>query len=132
MAIPHTEIVIELGWLYELFTTVIPVVFTFLLFYIIYRYISEKRLSRLTALLAAGIYTVLFEAARLGVSFYLEYAFTAYRHIYQGYTALIVFGLWIFYSAMLFIISLILARAWEETYRTTRPSVEVNPYTKIS
>jgi hypothetical protein len=30
------------------------------------------------------------------------------------------------------IISLILARAWEETYRTDKPAVEINPYTTIS
>lgn len=132
LLIPRTDIVIELGWIYELFTNVIPVIFTFLLFYIIYRYISEKRMDKKIALISATIYTILFEIARIGISIYLEYALTAYQYLYQGYTALIILGIWVFYSAMLFIIAAILSRAFEEIYMAHRPSIEKNPYTAIS
>jgi YihY family inner membrane protein len=130
--IPYTDYVIELGWFHELYITVIPVVFTFLLFYIIYRYISEKRLEKRVALIGATVYTVLFEIARLGLSLYLEYAFTAYQHLYQGYTALIMLGLWVFYSGVLFIIGAIIARAYREIYMADQPAIEKNPYTAIS
>ncbi len=132
IAIPYTEVVIELGWMYEFFTNFIPIIFTFLLFYIIYRYISEKRMERIVAVIGAGVYTILFEIARIGVSLYLEYAFTAYRYLYQGYTALIIIGLWVFYSAMLFIVASIMARAFREVYLADRPVIEKKPYTAIS
>ncbi len=131
IVIPYTDVVIELGWAYETLTTTIPVVFTFLLFYIIYRYISERRMSRLTSLIGATIYTLLFEAARILVSIYLEYALAAYQYFYQGYTALIILGLWVFYSAMLFIVAAIFARAVDEIYLGSSISDE-NPYTSIS
>jgi YihY family inner membrane protein len=130
--IPYTDYVIELNWVIELFTKLLPVIFTFLLFYIIYRYISEKRLEKQVALIGAAVYTTLFEIARLGVSFYLEYAFTAYQYLYQGYTALIILGLWVFYSAMLFVVAAIVARAYKEIYMADHPSIEKNPYTAIS
>lgn len=132
LLIPQTDIVINLRWVYDLITNVIPVVFTFLLFYIIYRYISEKRMEIKMALISASVYTVLFEVARIGVSIYLEYAFSSYQYLYQGYTALIILGIWVFYSAILFIVAAILARAFEEVYMVNRPSIEKNPYTAIS
>lgn len=132
ITIPYTDYVIEFGWFYELFTTVLPVIFTLLLFYIIYRYISEKRLEKRVALIGATVYTALFEIARMGVSVYLEYAFTAYQHLYQGYTAMIILGLWIFYSGVLFVVGAVIARAYREIYMADRPAIEKNPYTAIS
>jgi YihY family inner membrane protein len=130
--IPYTDYVIELNWMIEMFTKLLPVVFTFLLFYIIYRYISEKRLDKKTAFVGAVVYTSLFEIARLGVSLYLEHAFTAYQYLYQGYTALIILGLWVFYSAVLFVVAAIIARAFKEVYMADQPTIEKNPYTAIS
>ncbi|MEX2367867.1 MAG: YihY/virulence factor BrkB family protein [Balneolaceae bacterium] len=132
IVIPYTEVVIELEWLPEMFTNVIPVGFTFVLFYIIYRYISEKRLGRKVSLIGALFYTLLFEIARTGVSFYLDYALLSYRYLYQGYTILIILGLWVFYAALLFVISTILARSFQEIYLPDKTLVTKNPYTDIS
>lgn len=132
LLIPYTEFVIELGWVPDMFTTVIPVGFTFILFYIIYRYISEKRIGIKISLISASLYTLLFEVARIGVSFYLEYALTSYRYLYQGYTILIIIGLWVFYSAFLFVIASILSRSFQEVYLPDNVPVTKNPYTDIS
>jgi len=130
--VPVTDTVIELGWISDLLTFMVPVLFTPILFYVVYRYISEKRLSRKVALLSAITYTILFEAAKYGVGIYLGYAFTAYRYFYQGYTALIIIGVWVFYAAALFVITAIMARAYSDLYEEDRPSIEKNPYTTIS
>lgn len=130
--IPYTEVVIEMGWVPELLTDVIPVIFTFLLFYAIYRYISERRMTPKVAILAAVGYTVLFELAKFGLGVYLGYALSAYRYFYQGYTILIIFGIWIFYSAVLFVLISILARAYQEVYLNQKTNLEQNPYTAIS
>jgi uncharacterized BrkB/YihY/UPF0761 family membrane protein len=131
IAVPFTDVIIELGWVTELITFLIPVTFTPLLFYGIFRYISEKRLRPKTALIAAITYTVLFEIAKFGIGTYLDYAFTSYRYFYQGYTILIIIGIWAFYSAALFVFTTTLARAYRDVYDEER-SFENNPYTEIS
>lgn len=132
IAVPYTETVIELGWITEFLTRLIPAFFTPILFYVIFRYISEKRISRKVSFLAAMIYTVLFETAKLGVGLYLGYAFTAYRYYYQGYTIPIIIGVWVFYSAVLFVLTATMARAYQDVYDAERPSIGTNPYTAIS
>ena len=130
--IPYTEIVIRFGWISDWLTGIVPVLFTFVLFYVIYRYISERRMNAKVAFVAALLYTLLFELAKSGVSIYLEYAFTAYRFYYQGYAALLIIGLWAFYTATLFVITSIMARAYQEVYLEQAPAIEKNPYTAIS
>jgi len=130
-SLPYTDMVVKLSWIYELFNLVIPILFTLFLFYIIFRYISEKRMSPKVAFLAALVYTILFEIAKLGVGYYLQYALSAYRYFYQGYTILVIIGVWAFYSAMLFVISTIVARSYQEIFLKEKPITE-NPCTSIS
>lgn len=132
IVIPYADIEIELGWVSDMLTYVIPVIFAPLLFYAIFRYISERRIHPRVALVGALAYTLLFELAKYGVSIYLEYAFTAYRYYYQGYTIVVIIGIWVFYSAVLFVLTAILARAYQDTYLEPAPAVEKNPYTAIS
>lgn len=132
ISVPFTETIIELGWMTEFLTRLIPALFTPLLFYVIFRYISEKRISRKVSLVAAVTYTILFETAKYGVGLYLSYAFTAYRYYYQGYTIPVIIGVWVFYSAVLFVLTAAMARAYQDVYEEERPSIETNPYTAIS
>ncbi|MCW9707611.1 YihY/virulence factor BrkB family protein [Fodinibius salsisoli] len=131
LPLPFTEMVVELSWLYELLNYLIPVLFTFFLFYIIFRYITEKRMQPRVALLAAVIFTTLFELAKFGVGWYLEYSLHAYRYFYQGYTILVIIGVWAFYSAALFVFSTIIARAYQQVFVKDH-SIPRNPYTVIS
>ena len=131
-AIPYTQIVIEFGWVSDILTGIVPILFTFVLFYVIYRYISERRMNAKVAFVAAILYTLLFELAKTGVGIYLGYAFTAYRFYYQGYAALLIIGLWAFYTAVLFVFTAIMARAYQEVYLEQAPAIERNPYTAIS
>jgi len=130
-SLPYTEMVFQLRWVYDLLNLVIPIIFTLILFYIIFRYISEKRMQRKVALLAAVIYTALFELAKMGVGYYLDYAMGAYRYFYQGYTILVIIGIWAFYSAALFVITTIIARSYQEVFLDDQATSE-NPYTTIS
>lgn len=131
LPLPFTEVVVELSWLYELLNFVIPILFTFFLFYIIFRYITEKRMQPRVALLAAVIFTTLFELAKFGLGWYLEYSLQAYRYFYQGYTILVIIGVWAFYSAALFVFSTIIARAYQQVFIKDQ-SIPRNPYTVIS
>jgi uncharacterized BrkB/YihY/UPF0761 family membrane protein len=130
-SLPYVDMVVQLTWIYDLLNLLIPIIFTFMLFYIIYRYISEKRMRPKVAFLAATVYTTLFELAKLGVGYYLQYAMGSYRYFYQGYTILVIIGVWAFYSAALFVITTIIARSYQETFLESQKAVE-NPYTTIS
>lgn len=130
ISVPFTDVEIQLNWFYNLLNIIIPVLFTYILFFTLFRYISEKRMERVVAMVGALVYTFLFEAAKYGVGLYLDYAFTSYRHFYQGYTILVIIGVWAFYSATLLVVSVIVARAYQIVF--VRKGVSENPYTTIS
>lgn len=130
-SLPYLDMVVQLSWVYDFLNLLIPTLFTFILFYIIYRYISEKRMQPKVALLAAVVYTTLFEVAKTGIGYYLEYALSAYRYFYQGYTIMVIIGIWAFYSAALFVITTIIARSYQEIFLEEK-AVPENPYTMIS
>ncbi len=129
--IPYTEIEIRLPWVYDILDFIIPIVFTFLLMYVIYRFVSERRISTKVALIGATIYTILFELAKLLVSLYLGYAFSTYQYFYQGYAIFVIIGIWAFYTSILFVVSVIFTRAYKETYIINKSSFEENPYASL-
>ncbi|HKK24874.1 MAG TPA: YihY/virulence factor BrkB family protein [Gracilimonas sp.] len=130
--VPFTEMTIELPWIYDFLNLFLPIVLAFSLMYVIFRFVSERRIKPKVALIAALMYTILFEIAKYGVSMYLEYAFETYRYFYQGYAVLIILSVWTFYTALLFVISAIIGRAYKDVYMLNKPSIEENPYTAIS
>ena len=83
------------------------------------------------AFLATVVYTALFELAKMGVGYYLEYALSSYRYFYQGYTILVIIGIWAFYSAALFVITTIIAKSYQEVFLEDT-TIQENPYTTIS
>ena len=126
--IPYTTIEIELPWMYDVLDFVLPIVFTFFLIFVIYRFVSERKISIRTAFIGASIYTLLFELAKWIVTIYLGFAFSSYQYFYQGYAVFIIIGIWAFYTSLLFVLSVILTRAYEEVYGTSVRSSDVNPY----
>lgn len=131
IALPFTDMVIQISWVYEFANIVIPVLFTFFLFYILLRFISEKRMHPTVARMGAFVYTILFEIAKYGLGIYLEYAFNAYRYFYQGYAVLVIIGIWAFYSALLLVLTVIIAKAYRDVFLIGKTLPE-NPYTSIS
>ncbi len=130
IALPFTNQVLELGWFYNMLNMVLPMVFTLLIFYILFRYISERRIKRRVAFVGALSYTVLFGVAKFLVGWYLNYSFFGYRYYYQGYAILIVIGFWAFYTAALFVFSTIIARSFQDAF--LKKPLKENPYTSIS
>ncbi len=111
IAVPLTEIVIELPWVYEVLDMLLPLLFTYMLAFVIFRFMSEREISISDAMQGAALFTVLFESAKLLLSLYLSYAMSRYEFVYQGYTVIIVLALWVFYLSVLFVLSAILLRA---------------------
>lgn len=130
-SVPFTDIVIELPWIYDFLNFLVPIVFTFVVIYIIFRYLSERKIQHRISLIGAATYTLLFELARFIISGYLGYAFTSYRYFYQGYAIAVVIGIWIFYNAILFVVSVNIAKAFYDTFKDHTPTVEDNPYAAL-
>ena len=130
--LPFTELVIKLGGLLNVVNILLPFIFTLFLFYVIYRFISERRMSKSVAFVGAISYTILFETARAGVGIYLNYAIQAYAYFYQGYTLLVVIFFWTFYASIIFVVSTIAARVYQDIYTTDKAGTDENPYTIIS
>lgn len=116
IAVPLTEIFIELPWFYEVLDMSLPLLFTYMLAFVIFRFMSEREISISDALQGAALFTVLFESAKLLLSLYLSYAMSRYEFVYQGYTVIIVLALWVFYLSILFVLSAILLRAKIDRY----------------
>lgn len=129
--VPYTEIEIRLPWIYDVLDFTLPIIFTLFLIYAIFRFVSERRISPKVALTGAIIYTIMFELAKLVVSTYLNYAFSTYQYFYQGYAIFVIIGIWAFYTSLLFVISVILTRAFKETYFMDKSSYEDNPYSAL-
>src|SRR5690625_7294051 len=75
--VPYTDIALELSWLSDWLTNIIPVIFTFIRFYTIFRYVSERRIQRRDAVIAAIISSILFELPQYRDTNYLAYALIA-------------------------------------------------------
>ena len=129
--VPYTEIEIQLPWMYDVLNLLLPIILTFFLVFVVYRFVSERKVSNRTSLVGATIYTVLFEIAKYIVSVYLSYAFSRYQYFYQGYAVFMVLSIWAFYSSILFVVSVILTRAWKETYIMVESNVDENPYADL-
>lgn len=129
--IPYTNIDIRLPWIYDLLDFVLPIVLIFALIYVVFRFLSERRISTKTALFGAAIYTFLFEVAKVVISYYMGYAFSTYKYFYKGYALFVLLGFWVFYISLLFVISVILTRAFKEAYLAEGPVLSENPYTAI-
>ena len=92
----------------------ITLLFTLLIFYVLYRYLGERSISRQTAMVGALMYTVLFQSARIIFGFFLTQTLSAYESVYQGYAILLILALWTFYMSIVFVISTAGARAWQD------------------
>lgn len=132
ISLPVLNLVIGLRWILDVANIVIPILFTFFLFYTILRYLSEKRLSPKVSFAGALFYTIFFEIAKFGIGLYLNHAIRAYKYFYQGYALLVVIGIWAFYSAVLLVVSAIIARAYQEVYLKQSLPIQENPYDEIS
>lgn len=92
----------------------VTVAFSVVLFFVIYKYASARRLPWRSALLAAVFAAVAFEIAKRLYGLYLQ-NFAALRAASGDATigALVLFVLWIYYTALVFLLGGVVAETWE-------------------
>ena len=95
--------------------------FSFALFYVVYRHASAQRVRRVPALVAsvftAGLYEV---AKRLFALYVREVAASSQFSVDANLGAIILFVLWVFYTAFVFLLGGVVAQIWELRARTER------------
>jgi YihY family inner membrane protein len=108
----------ELAFFVSTLGRVVGELLTFLfsvsLFYVTYRYASVRRLPWRTALLASAFTAILFELAKRLYGLYLT-TFASLRGPSGDATlgAVALFVLWIYYTALVFLLGAVVAETWE-------------------
>lgn len=120
--IPGFNLIIDLGWLSNVLAVIIPIVFNLSLFYIFFRYGSERIIRRRVCLFGASFYVVLFETAKYLFGLYLSYFYFQLQSIYHGYSILLMLGFWAFYGAIIFVLSVIAAKAFNQVLEQHPPA----------
>jgi membrane protein len=89
-------------------------VFSVSLFFVTYRFASVRKLPRLTVLLASTFSAILFEIAKRLYGLYLANFASLEAHIGDANLgAIVLFVLWIYYTALVFLLGAVVAETWE-------------------
>ena len=96
--------------------TLIVIILTGVMFYIVYRYMTDSKPPRTAAIISAFTTTVLWVISGKLFALYLANV-SAIGKIYGGYAFIIVILFWIYYSCVVFIIGGIVGQAYWERRR---------------
>jgi membrane protein len=99
--------------LWQILSRVVPVVFLFVLFTAIYRWVPPVQVRWQTAALAGAVATVLWQVASNGFTRYLSSGLVEYELIYGSLGAVIALMLWIYISSLIILFCAHLSAALE-------------------
>lgn len=100
----------------ESIPTIIVVLLTAVMFYIVYRYIPDTKPPRLAGIISTVTTTILWVVSSKLFAWYLS-GFSAIDKIYGPYAFILVLLIWIYYSSLIFIIGGIAGQAYWERFR---------------
>lgn len=86
------------------------------LFFLVYHFASMRRPPLRATLIASLFSAVLFEAAKRGFGLYLRNTMYAQMSVDVNVGAAILFVLWMYYSALVFLLGGVVAETWELRY----------------
>ncbi|UCC73754.1 MAG: YihY/virulence factor BrkB family protein [Gemmatimonadota bacterium] len=97
--------------------------FIFLLFLLLYKYVPARRVPWRMALTAAAFTAICWELLKLGFTFYLTRV-ANYTSIYGGIATLVVVVIWFYYLSIVFVLGAEVAQVYE-LRRVRRRQIEV-------
>jgi membrane protein len=98
----------------RLLSEIVTVAFSVSLFFILYRFASTRRLPWISALLAACFTAVMFEIAkRLYALYHANFATARMAAGNADIGAIVLFVLWVYYTALVFLLGGVVAETWE-------------------
>ena len=102
---------------YNFVSGIFPILFSiatsFVLFYLLYRFLAHRSIPSNSALIGAMISTILWECAKMVFTVYLS-RFATFGIVYGTYAFIVVSAVWIYYSSLVFILGGVVTRVhWE-------------------
>lgn len=113
----------QLGVFEDLSASFAALVFIFILFLLIYKYVPARRVHWRMALTAAGFTAVCWEVLKQAFAFYLTRV-ADYRSVYGGVATLVAVVIWLYYLSIAFILGAEVAQV-REMRRVRRHQFEV-------
>ena len=99
-------------------TQVVAFGFSVCVFYVVYRHASPRRLPRRAALAGSLFTALLFEAAKRAFAWYLHNLAVVNRFSADANIgAVILFVIWLYYTALVFLIGAVVAETWDLWFR---------------
>jgi membrane protein len=109
----------------QLITEVVAFSFSVSVFYLVYRHASPRRVLRRAAFTGSVFTAILFEIAKQIFSWYLHNLAVVNRFSTDANIgAVILFVLWLYYTAVVFLVGAVVAETWDLRARQRRSPVE--------
>lgn len=113
----------SVGILETIYAAVASLVFIFVLFLLVYKFLPARRVPWRMALTAATFTAICWELLKLGFSVYLT-RFADYSSVYGGLATLIIVVIWVYYLSVAFVLGAEVAQV-HELRRVRRLQMEV-------
>jgi membrane protein len=95
--------ILSLGFTSTLLTQLIGLIFTFIMFYLIFKLVPQGYVSQKVALISSITAAILYEALKFLFLVYLI-SFADYQKVYGAYAAIVAVVFWLYYSSLTFVI----------------------------
>jgi membrane protein len=104
---------ISVGFAYPLITILLGLLFSFLMFYIIYRIVPHGQVNKKVVLISALSSAIMFELLKHLFTSYLV-SFSNFSAVYGAYAALVSIIFWIYYSSFIFVLGAEIGQLYNE------------------
>lgn len=107
------DLILKMGFTSTLLTHFIGLIFTFIMFYLIFKLVPQGFVSQKVALISSITAAVLYEALKYLFIFYLV-SFANYQKVYGTYAAIVAVIFWLYYSSLTFVIGAEMGQLYKE------------------
>ncbi len=107
------DAILQLGFVSSLITHFFGLIFTFIMFYLIFKLVPQGYVSQKVALISSITAAVLYEALKYLFIFYLV-SFANYQRVYGTYAAIVAVIFWLYYSSLTFVIGAEMGQLYKE------------------
>jgi membrane protein len=107
------DAILQLGFTSSLLTHFLGLIFTFIMFYLIFKLVPQGYVSQKVALISSVTAAVLYELLKYLFIFYLV-SFANYQKVYGTYAAMVAVIFWLYYSSLTFVIGAEMGQLYKE------------------
>jgi membrane protein len=102
-----------LGFIDQLLSVLLGILFSFLMFYIIYKLVPHGKINNKVVIISSVTSTIMWELLKMLFTFYLV-NFSNFTAVYGAYAALVAVIFWIYYSSFTFVMGAEIGQLYTE------------------